>query len=374
MKLVLLTNHLPPYRMSTLAALRKKVDKFTVVLSSEDYAPGLPELDIGLEILPNFQIKRQRTHENGYAEKYKVAVPYGVVSALRRIDPDVVLSAEYGLRTAYASIWRLLSGKALVTHADLSEEYEQGRDALRMTLRRTLLKASDHVVSNGRSGSRYVQSLGYPGDRITISPYPTDIDHFGQAEYTRTDDGVIRMVYVGQLIERKGLTPFITLLGELLAKRPQTKVVLTLAGDGDRRAEIAALPVPPNLTLDIIGPVKYAQLSDVYGRAQVFVIPTLGDTWALVVNEAMASGLPVLGTTQSQAVLEIVEDGRQGWVYDARSRDSAISAIERCLSSTFAERIAMGHAARKVALDHTPERAAQELYDACRLAMQRRHR
>ncbi len=374
MKLVLLTDHVPPYRMSTLAALRGKVDAFTIVLSSHDYAPGLPELDIGVKILDNVHIPRTRRHANGYVERYELVVPYGVVRTLRRIDPDCVLSAEYGLRTGWAAVWRATSGKALVTHADLSEEYEVGRGALRTTVRRLLLRASDRVVVNGQSGSRYVQSLGCPPDRIVVSPYPTDIDHFGKFEPVRHDDGTIRLIYVGQLIERKGLEPFVAQLSEVLRAQPDKRVSLTIAGEGDRRDAIAALQVPPNHTLSLIGPVRYQDLETVYGQAQAFVIPTLGDTWALVVNEAMASGLPVLGSIQSQAVSEIVGDDREGWVYDARSAQSARSAIERLLATTFEQRIAMGRAARAAAMRLTPERAAQELYDACRAAVDARRR
>lgn len=374
MNLVFLTNHVSPYRVSTLVELRRLVDRLTVVLSSRDCAPGLPEAGIDVQYLDSLRIPRKRRHENGYVERYEVHVPYGVVGTLSRLNPDVLLCAEMGARTALGTLYARLYGKALVVHADLSEEYELGRGAARKTLRKTLLRAIDRVLVNGRSGARYIASLGYDPARLITLPYATDTDHFGQAVRTAPDDGVLRLLYVGQLIERKGLEPFIRKLSESLATRPGLHVELSLAGSGDQRATLESVPRPANLGLTFHGPVEYGRLAQFYAGFDVFVIPTLSDTWALVVNESMASGLPVLGSRQAQAVEEMVEDGRQGWVFDATSSMSLRDAIERCLDTPRDRIRAMGDAARATALRFSPAHSARQIHTACTQALIERRR
>lgn len=372
MKLVFLTNHVSPYRVSTLVALRKRVDRLTIVLSSRDCAPGLPEADIEVEYLNSIKIPRTRRHANGYIERYEVHVPYGVIGTLRRLEPDCLLAAEFGARTAMGAVYCKLYSKPLVVHADLSEEYERGRGKARKMLRTMLLKGIDRVLVNGQSGARYIESLGYARKRMIHLPYATDTDHFGDVIHDSPNDGVLRMVYVGQLIERKGLEPFIRQLGMLLAQQPDTRVELTLAGAGDQREMLNALPRPANLELKLPGSVAYDKLGGFYAGFDVFVIPTLSDTWGLVVNESMASGLPVLGSRQAQAVEEMVEDGKQGWVFDATSTDSIASTIARCLDTPREQRQQMGDAARVVALRISPAYAAGQIHEACRQAMAER--
>ena len=63
-------------------------------------------------------------------------------------------------------------------------------------------------------------------------------------------------------------------------------------------------------------------MAEVYAKASLFAFPTLADEWGVVVNEAMAAGLPVLGSIYSQAVEELVEDGVSGWVFRQMNRRS----------------------------------------------------
>ena len=372
MRIVFLSNHVASYRVSTLVELRRRVERLDVVLSSRDCAPGLPEQDIGVHFLPSLKVPQRRRHANGYVERYEVHVPRRVIATLRRLAPDCVVAPEFGLRTAMAAIYCTLHRKPLVVHADLSEDYEQGRGAARLILRKALLHLADRVLVNGRSAARYVTSLGYDPARISSLPYATDLEWFGHAPRSRRDDGVLRMTYVGQLIERKGLEPFVKELSLALAGRPDRQVVLTLAGRGDRHTSLSALQRPPNLALQLPGPIAYAELDAFHATQDVFVMPTLGDTWGLVVNESMAAGLPVLGSLQSQAVQEMVEEGREGWVFDARNAPSMRDAIERCLGATGDERRRLGEQARQRALQFSPAHSAQQIVDACARAINAR--
>jgi glycosyltransferase involved in cell wall biosynthesis len=369
MILAFLTNHVSPYRVSTLVELRKLVDQLTIVLSSRDCAPGLPEGGVDVQYLKSLKVPRTRRHANGYIERYEVHVPYGVLPALRQLNPDCLLAAEFGARTALGAVYCKLYGKPLIVHADVSEEYERGRGTARRMLRTTLLRGIDRVLVNGHSGARYIESLGYDRSRMLYLPYATDTAHFGTAARTAPDDGVLRMVFVGQLIQRKGLEQFIRQLNGRLAGRPGMRVELTLAGAGDQREALDALPRAPNLSLKLPGPISYDRLGAFYASHDVFVIPTLSDTWGLVVNESMASGLPVLGSRQAQAVEEMVEEGRQGWVFDAMSTESIASAIDRCLDSSRQQRLRMGDAARATALQMSPEYSAAQIREACRQAI-----
>jgi glycosyltransferase involved in cell wall biosynthesis len=94
------------------------------------------------------------------------------------------------------------------------------------------------------------------------------------------------------------------------------------------------------------------------------VFPTLSDEWGLVVNEAMASGLPVLGSKYSQAVEDLVEDGRTGWTFAPDNVAEVDSGIRRALQETEATIRAMGQLAREAVACVSPACGANAMLAA----------
>lgn len=368
MRLTYLTNHVSPYRVSTLAALSRLTDGMNLLLTGSESAPELEREPIRIVKVPSLQIARVRRHPAGYDEKFELHVPLGTLGALLREESWNVFSVELGLRTAFAALWRKFGrNRRLIVHADLSEATERGRGYARLLLRRLLLRHVDRVLVNGASGARYLQTLGCPPDRIGRLPYASDIAHFQwipDLPAHADNEGPLRLLYVGRLVEVKGLVPFLDRLANALRARPRQRVSLTLVGDGDLAAAIDAVDCPANLTIQRIGAIPYEQVPDHYARADVVVMPSLGDTWGLCVNEAMASGRPVLGSVGAQAVDELVIDGVTGWRFDMQAPLTLDNAIARMLASTPAERAALGRNARRTAAAFSPERIAVRIIDA----------
>ena len=366
LRLALLTNAIPPYRVDTFIELARHVERFSVLVSSPRIAAGLEGSPVRIETVAGVRIPVWRRHPNGYRERGDLHLPVGIGRRLRRLEPHVVIAVELGIRTVQAIRYRLRNRDArLLIHADVSEDTERGDGALRRRFRTLALRFADRVLVNGRSGLRYVAALGYPAERIVLLPYATDVKRFCGERTARDATAEIRLLYVGQLIERKGVEPFLRLLADHLSRHPECKVRLTLAGAGDRAAAIRRIGLPANLRLDARGPIRHDDLPGVYAGADVFVLPTLADTWAVVVNEAMAGSLPVLGSVRSQAVDEMVIEGESGWRFDALAPDSVRDALDRMLRTPAERRREMGERARAAARLLSPDAVARRLAVAC---------
>ena len=179
-----------------------------------------------------------------------------------------------------------------------------------------------------------------------------------------------RLLYVGQIIERKGLTHFLSALSRWAENHSEERAELLIAGDGPLRPTIEAMNLPKNLRCLFLGSVSYEDLPAVYARAGIFAFPTLADTWGVVVNEAMAAGLPVLGSVYSQAVQEMVADGVSGWTFRPDDVDEMYGAIERAMSSSAAALNQMRRCARDRALELTPEHVADLIEAAIRACLE----
>lgn len=355
---VLLTNFVPPYRVPVLRELTSRVGQLRILVSTpmERDRTWNPSWE-GLDVTVQRGVSRARTwrHPSGFRDRVDLHVPVDTIPRLSRFRPDVVISGEFGARSGQAALWCRLQRRPLVLWATLSERTEQGRGRARRALRALLLKAADGVIVNGGSGARYIRSFGYPAERIHVVPQASPIT----AAPPRTAapeapaEGPLRLLYVGRLVPLKGLPG---LLHELSAwcTRTGMPLDLTLVGSGPQEAALRSIPTPDLLTVSVRGAVPFEQLGEVYGAADLLVFPSLADEWGLVVNEAMACGLPVLGSVHSQAVLELVEEGRTGWTFDPEEPGELQAAMDRVAGAGRDGIRRMGDAARRRVADLTP--------------------
>src|SRR2546423_6196921 len=114
--------------------------------------------------------------------------------------------------------------------------------------------------------------------------------------------------------------------------------------------------------------VAYEKLPDVYALAGILVFPTLADEWGVVVNEALAAGLPVLGSRYSQAVEELVMDGVTGWTFRPDRGTEMYAALERAMSAPDAQLEEMRRMGRKRIQVLRPEFGAECFLRAARFA------
>jgi len=287
-----------------------------------------------LNVVVNRSITIPRSFRNahGYADQTFTHIPYDTLTSVWSYCPDVIVSSEFGARTLMARIYKILRPRTrLVVWATLSERTEETRGATRRMLRRWILRAADAVYVNGASGARYIRSMGYDGP-ISTAPYAADNSVFLDP-CTRHRSSVLRLLYTGQLVERKGMYPFLKCLARWCEGHPERSVLLSVVGSGDQLALLKQIELPPNLEIDFKGSLSFEQLPSQYHGADLYVYPTLADEWGLVVNEAMVAGLPVLGSRYSQAVEELVQDGVNGWLFTPTSDQETYDAIGRALES-----------------------------------------
>ena len=130
-----------------------------------------------------------------------------------------------------------------------------------------------------------------------------------------------------------------------------------------------ALDVPPNLTVRLLGECSYDQVAECYAKAGILVFPTLSDEWGLVVNEALASGVPVLGSRYSQAVEDLCIPGQTGWQFRPDVKAEMDEAIAQALATTPEELNHMRLAGRQLVSKLTPAYAAEQFVTTIEAAL-----
>jgi len=365
-----LANCVPPYAASMYQNVGERLEGFRLLLSTgmEKGRTWTPDLS-----LPNTRIQRtlswtyRARHPNGFTDTLQSHFPYDTIPLLLKEKPHVVISNELGARTLQALIYRLLCpATRLIIKATVSEVTEQGRDRLRNWLRRLLLNHADAVLVNGQSGARYLRRFGVPLDKLFIVPSTTDMTALTTVPLEKPSEAALRLLYVGRLIALKGLLPFFDVLREWALRHETRPVDLWVVGSGHLRDSLERYIFPGNVSVRFVGEVSYASLPNIYMECGLLVFPTLADEWGMVVNEAMAAGLPVLGSIYSQAVEELVANGITGWTFRPDCTNEMYAALDRAFNTSERHLNEMRRAARARIKDLTPEKAATLVLDAVR--------
>ncbi len=358
MRVALLTNFVPPYRVPVFRALREEVGELRILISTvmERDRPWSPDWgDLEVIVQRTWTLQRNFRHER-FSQKYELHLPYDTIPQLARWRPDAILTAEFGTRTAQAIAYAKLVRVPVVIWATLADHLERGRGWVRYCARRALVRASERVIVNGESGARYIRSIGGAEDLVARVPYAIELEPFTSIPLGREPAQGRRLLFSGALTERKGADLMVEGAALWGARNPAESLSITVVGDGPLGEELRTAGLPSNVTIEWVGSVEYQQLPAYYASSGILLYPTRGDEWGLVVNEAMAAGLPVIGSVYSQAVDELVEEGRNGWRFTPDGPGSVAEAITRARAAPEAALAAMRAHARATASRITPQR------------------
>lgn len=251
----------------------------------------------------------------------------GLAGRLRRFRPEVLALGGWH----HPSYWavahhaRKTGIPALIWSESTSKDRRSSAAWREWIKRRMIAKAAGGIVP-GTPQKEYLLSLGMPKDKIFVSPNSVDNGFFekgaaaarsgiGEARKAWGLEGTV-MLYVGRLVENKGIFDLIEAVGRLSAEAGG-RVSLLVVGSGPKDSDCRRLAVRRGIRAHFAGHQEQAKLPFYYGSSDVLVLPTRSDPWGLVVNEAMASGLPVVTTDAAGCSVDLVQDGANGYVYPA---------------------------------------------------------
>jgi len=242
-------------------------------------------------------------------------------SALREFSPDLLISLYDSPSFVLGSLAARASGCRTAFRFLPTYDTWIKRTVLKEAFKHVLFRAVDGVKVPGPCGAARVSRYGVKERRIHRVTQTIDLAHFSSARaVTEAERNELRrrfglkgcaFIYVGRLFEGKGVRHLIEAFGSVRAA--EADVSLLILGDGVEEQKYRAMAASiPGIVFG--GFVQHADIPRCYAAADVFVFPTLGDPHGLVVEEAMAAGLPVI-TTSSAGDIELrVLDGIGGYV------------------------------------------------------------
>jgi glycosyltransferase involved in cell wall biosynthesis len=363
LRTTILTSIMAPHRVELFNALAAdpQIDLTVVYLARSD--PSRRWMTYEAEMRYRREVLRgwaQIARGEGYAH-----VTSGLVSALRRARPQVLVVGGWD-QLAYqeARLLRGWLGTRLIWWVESTTRDRRHESSATRWLKRRLLDSSDGCVVPGSASTAYVLGLGASPSHVWVAPNAVDNSIYRSDESGRSAPAeAVRFLYVGRLESSKGLA----VLLDAWARMP-TGVRLTLVGSGSLRGPLEDRSRLADMQpVEVVGHLERNELAGVYSDTDVFVFPSVSDPWGLVVNEAMASGLPVIATHAPGAVDDLVVDGQNGRLVPPLD-PAALTAAMAELATSRELRLAMGRRSAERIEDFRPQDWANGMRDAAMTA------
>jgi len=267
--------------------------------------------------------------------------------AVKRINcfkPDAVLIFAYTPAFISASTVLLgLKGHRLMLRAETTDEAldrSSIKDKLRQVILSNYYRQFWHIFPIGTNSKNHYRRMGVVDDRMTVVEYAIDVDFFQrqvdhwlpQRQALRAAMGIEPtaqvLMYCGKMFEPKNPLLIVEALA-LLSPDLKERLWLLAVGDGVLRAEFeAGAKGQLGDRAVFVGFKNQSELGQYYALADTLVLPSQsGETWGLVVNEALQFGLRVVVSDRVGSSRDLVLDEAQGYRFSSGSAEELSTAI-----------------------------------------------
>jgi 1,2-diacylglycerol 3-alpha-glucosyltransferase len=253
---------------------------------------------------------------------------------------------------------------------------DKSRSRSREWVKNKVLTLCSAALAGGSRHRDYLLELGLDRDRIFLGYDAVDNDYFRhKAEEVRGQRSEVRKEYglpgnyflaSARFLPTKNLVTLLHAYADYVRRSSAPGWDLVLLGDGPLRSQLLTECERLRITgkVHLPGFVQYDELPMYYGLASAFVHASISEPWGLVVNEAMASGLPLIVSKKCGCVPELLEEGRNGFSFSPENVDELAALLLRMAAFSDTERELMERRSRRIIDSWSVERFASGLRNA----------
>lgn len=331
MKVLFLTNIPSPYRVDFFNELGKQ-SELTV----------LYELERASDRDERWKANKSNNFGEIFLRGKKVgtdsAICFSVLKYLKDKSYDIIVIGGYSTPTGMLAIEFLkFIKRPFILNVDGGIIKNDSK--LKYRIKKHFIKSASYWLSTGRNTTNYLLNYGAKEEKIFVYPFTSikqsDIlksilskEEKKEIKYKLGIKEEKVVISVGQFIHRKGYDVLLK-----SCKNIDDKIGVYIIG-GKPTDEYLKLKEELNLTnVYFIDFKTKEEIKEYYKAADLFVLPTREDIWGLVINEAMACGLPVITTNKCVAGKELINDKENGFIVPIENKLAIVDAINNIISN-----------------------------------------
>jgi glycosyltransferase involved in cell wall biosynthesis len=345
----------------------KDIDFKIIFLASTDSnrAWNIPikDIEFNYKILKNLHFYIQ-------SKELPLYFHWGLWSELREFKPDIVCMCGYQFFAAIeALIYAKISRVPITLWAGSHLLSGHIKNCLTDFYKSFFIPKFSTYITYGTACREQLINYGANPDKIIVGCNTVDIKWFMKKSQEISEEQIKELkksycnkniLYVGEFVERKGVINLI----KAFEKLNQNDIGLVLVGKGKEKDKyIKYININRIKNVFIENFVQKDEIVKYYRLADIFVLPSFNEVWGLVVNEAMACGLPVISSIFAGATRDLVKEGINGFSFDPYNIDDLANKIINLLNDD-KKREQMGKSSIDIIRDITPAKYAQDILSA----------
>ncbi|HOJ34672.1 MAG TPA: glycosyltransferase [Candidatus Hydrogenedentes bacterium] len=378
-RVVLLHNFLTPYRVPLFTELARRFDLEVWILGDiaklREWKGEAPQEAFRRRHLPRLDVP--------FGSRYNaLLLNYTLPRELRAAKFDVLIACGWD---APAFFWAgyhcRKTGRPFVLWSGSTAAERSWYRTVTLPAVKSLVRCANAWIAYGTRAKEYLVSLGAREEKTFCAYNTVELDYFATNAALSDEERVsLRRqlsisteyvaLYCGNLLKMKGITEL--LQGFAAFSKKHDNVTLLLVGSGRDKTyfETLARTLGIDERVVFVGYVDRASLPRYYGIADILVHPSHSEVWGLVINEALACGVPVIATEVCGAVADLLRHGENGFIIPVKSPRAISDALAQFFELPPAEQQAMRAAARAAVAPYTIQRAADAFVSAVRCALE----
>lgn len=311
---LILTNQPAFYKINLYNELNKKIKIFVIFIGegstirNSDFLKGNMEFEY--LILNNLS----------YEKRKKVNSLFKLIVNMKKIEFKRILVSGWELPEYWLAVF--LNKKNKNSLYVESSDFESKTEGLKGLMKKIFVRRISFAFPSGEPHLNLLKKLGFSG-----KSYKTlGVGIFNKTKQLSNSleekNQIKNFLYVGRLSEEKNLNFLIEVFNEL------PNLILNIVGNGSMRQDLEQIA---NKNIKFLGYIKNEELSEVYVNNDVFVLPSISETWGLVVEEALYNNLPVLVSNRVGCYKDLVENLGTGMTFEHNSKENLIKKINKII-------------------------------------------
>ncbi|GMW02963.1 MAG: hypothetical protein AMXMBFR84_40990 [Candidatus Hydrogenedentota bacterium] len=371
-RVLILHNFLSPYRVPLFNALSELVELDVWFLADvktiREWPSEYPDAAFRHAVLPNRTL--------GFGSRYDAIIlnhtlPWAL--AARRFDA-IIVCGWAAPAMVYAGLHAWTTGTPFIVWSGSTPGEPSPVRTVSLPMVKGFVRLAQSWIAYGTRARDYLVELGAEKEKTYCAYNTVETEWFAKESAESTEAAqTIRntlglgekplVLYCGNLLDLKGVPDLIQAFGAAASAIPDVHLVLAGSGEGQSRYQTMCVDLGIESRVHFVGFIDRRRLPAYYAMADVLVVPSRREVWGLVINEALACGVPVIASDAAGATADLIEDHVNGLIVPSRNPD----AIAKALRVYFTEaevRDRLKAAARTSVAPFTIARAAQAFADA----------
>lgn len=344
MKVAFVISHPIQYYVPLIQGLAKNKNLVVKVFytwgegSVKKYDPAYNKvIEWDLPLLENYEFEfLKNVSSNPGSHHFNGIDNPSIINKIKEFSPDKIVVFSWSYKS-HLKVLRYFKGKIPIYFRGDSHLINN-KFGVKSLMRKWFLtwvyKHIDFAISVGTNNRLYYKWLGLPDDRILFAPHAIDDSRFINPIDSDVDANYhleipkenIVFLYCGSFEARKN----IPLIVEAKLKLKDKACSLILVGNGEDENKAKEL-AKSDSNIHFIDFVNQSELPKVYSKADVFVLASNVETWGLVINEAMASGLAIIASENVGSAVDLVKGN--GFIVKVNEANSIAEAMSKLIDN-----------------------------------------